>query len=352
MCRAPMMMQSVGVPRTAKWRGPTSRNRNGSFSDNECETPDWSSSGATTQTSSDSTRAISSTTFRPGAWMPSSLVQRIRIRLIASFDRFRAVSVVLSRSRRRGKPRPMANRCAYCEAAAVPVILVFNGHGEGLCRWPLFSRQHRRWFWPGFARVSIQEVSNSTAIIDDERLRLLVLLQLRFLAQHRIQQGSVNLDLSVVIDISLFSEPVHEETHARSRGADHFRQRLLAERNRSRLSDAFQRDVRQPQQQTREAFLAAIEEMVDQVVFHLAVAGQQIGDEKSREARLGIEGGQHGPPCHRGDHAVFHGLAAGVAPFRALDACFAEELPLIQDSDHRFLAVLGQHGELHPAPLD
>ena len=35
-----MMTQSVGVPRTAKWRGPTSRNRNGSFKDSECETPD------------------------------------------------------------------------------------------------------------------------------------------------------------------------------------------------------------------------------------------------------------------------------------------------------------------------
>src|SRR5689334_669535 len=79
MCRAPMMTQSVGVPRTAKWRGPTSRSRSGSFSDSECETPDWSSSGATSQTSSDSARAISSITLRPGAWIPSSLVQRIRM---------------------------------------------------------------------------------------------------------------------------------------------------------------------------------------------------------------------------------------------------------------------------------
>src|ERR1700704_5294381 len=75
-----MITQSVGVPRTAKWRGPTSRSRKGSLSDSECDTPDWSSSGATTQTSSDNARAISSTIFRPGAWMPSSLVQRIRIR--------------------------------------------------------------------------------------------------------------------------------------------------------------------------------------------------------------------------------------------------------------------------------
>ena len=60
MWRAPMMTQSVGVPFTAKWRSPTSRSRSGSLSDSECDTPDWSVSGATIQTSSDSSRAISS----------------------------------------------------------------------------------------------------------------------------------------------------------------------------------------------------------------------------------------------------------------------------------------------------
>ena len=58
MWRAPMMTQSVGVPLTAKCRSPTSRRRSGSLSDSECETPDWSVSGATIQTSSDNARAI------------------------------------------------------------------------------------------------------------------------------------------------------------------------------------------------------------------------------------------------------------------------------------------------------
>ena len=73
-----MMTQSVGVPFTAKRRSPTSRSRSGSLSESECDTPDWSFSGATTQTSSDSARAISSHTSSPGAWMPSSLVMRMR----------------------------------------------------------------------------------------------------------------------------------------------------------------------------------------------------------------------------------------------------------------------------------
>ncbi len=58
--RTPMMTQSVGVPRTAKWRSPIFRKRSGSDSDSEWAKPDWSVSGATTQTSSDSWRAMRS----------------------------------------------------------------------------------------------------------------------------------------------------------------------------------------------------------------------------------------------------------------------------------------------------
>src|SRR5262249_17486371 len=74
-----MITQSVGVPLTAKWRSPSSRNRSGSLSDSECDTPDWSYSGAITHTSSEIVRAMSWPILRPWAWMPSSLVTRMRI---------------------------------------------------------------------------------------------------------------------------------------------------------------------------------------------------------------------------------------------------------------------------------
>ena len=67
MWRTPMMTQSVGVPLTAKCRSPISRRRSGSLSESECETPDWSLSGATIHTSSESARAIFSQASRPGA---------------------------------------------------------------------------------------------------------------------------------------------------------------------------------------------------------------------------------------------------------------------------------------------
>src|SRR6185437_8127580 len=59
------------------------RSRSGSLSDSECDTPDWSCSGAITQTSPEMARAMSSQTWRPCALMPSSLVTRIR--MLSSF---------------------------------------------------------------------------------------------------------------------------------------------------------------------------------------------------------------------------------------------------------------------------
>jgi|HubBroStandDraft_6_1064221.scaffolds.fasta_scaffold87836_2 hypothetical protein len=55
----------------------------------------------------------------------------------------------------------------------------------------------------------------------------------------------MNLDFSVVIDESLFSEIVHEEAHPRSSGSDHFRQRCLADVSRDRHRTAFLAEIRQ-----------------------------------------------------------------------------------------------------------
>src|SRR5260370_8002984 len=63
---------------------------------------------------------------------------------------------------------------------------------------------------------------------------LLVLMYLRLVPQNSIQQRSVNLDLAVVVDVALFPEFVHEKTYPGTRGADHFRQRFLAEGDRDR----------------------------------------------------------------------------------------------------------------------
>src|SRR6185312_8761778 len=74
----PIITQSVGVPVMAKRFALISRRRSGRVSVSECDAPDCSVSGAQTHTSSVSARAIFSAISRPGAWMPSSLVTRMR----------------------------------------------------------------------------------------------------------------------------------------------------------------------------------------------------------------------------------------------------------------------------------
>src|SRR3954466_14758901 len=70
--------QSVGVPSTAKWHSPSRRMRKGRFRVSECPVPLWFISGATTQTSSLSWRAMRSSVLMPVALMPSSLATRMR----------------------------------------------------------------------------------------------------------------------------------------------------------------------------------------------------------------------------------------------------------------------------------
>ena len=73
------MTASVGVPLTEKRRSPWRRRRIGRDKVREWPAPDYCSAGATAQTSSESFAAIRSSTSNPGAWMPSSLVIRMRI---------------------------------------------------------------------------------------------------------------------------------------------------------------------------------------------------------------------------------------------------------------------------------
>src|SRR5690348_14260255 len=134
MWRTPMMTQSVGVPLMAKRRSSTVRMRSGSLSDSECETPDWSNSGATTQTSSDSARAISAQTSRPGALMPSSLVTRMRICSIVLLDHRGAAHVGLERIRHRDRAVALLiglhhgdERAAHRDAGAVERVHVAHG---------------------------------------------------------------------------------------------------------------------------------------------------------------------------------------------------------------------------------
>src|SRR5580692_3775588 len=96
----------------------------------------------------------------------------------------------------------------------------------------------------------------------------------------------MDLELSIVLDISQLAELVHEEAHARSRGSDHLREGFLAEFSDDRLRRALLTEIGEQKEQACEALLARIEQLIDQVLFNSAVSGQEIGHEKLGEIRL------------------------------------------------------------------
>src|ERR1700674_4930557 len=81
---------------------------------------------------------------------------------------------------------------------------------------------------------------------------LLVLFQLRLVMQHSVQQRTVDFDVPVITDQAKLAELVHEVTDARSGGANHVRQRLLADIRSDRLWCPFLAKMRQQQEHAGE----------------------------------------------------------------------------------------------------
>ena len=77
--------------------------------------------------------------------------------------------------------------------------------------------------------------------------------------QNDVQQRTVHVDAAIVVDQTQLPELVHEKTDARPGGPDHLSQRLLADFRDDRLGFAFLAEIRQQQEQPRQALLARIE---------------------------------------------------------------------------------------------
>jgi hypothetical protein len=70
--------------------------------------------------------------------------------------------------------------------------------------------------------------------------------------QNQIQQGPVDFNVAVIGNESELAEFVHEKTDARARGADHLRQRLLADFRQDRFGIALLAEVRKKQEFARD----------------------------------------------------------------------------------------------------
>src|SRR6266536_1887954 len=94
--------------------------------------------------------------------------------------------------------------------------------------------------------------------------------------QNDIQQRAVDLQSAIVIDEAQFTEFIHERTHPRSRRADHFRERLLADLCNDWLRFALLAEVRQEKKSPRQALFARVEQLIDEVRFNSDIPSQKM----------------------------------------------------------------------------
>ena len=79
---------------------------------------------------------------------------------------------------------------------------------------------------------------------------------MRIVVQNDIQQRAVDFQVAVVINQAHFSEPIHEKAHARSRRADHFRERFLADLCNNRFGLTFLPKLREDEKKPSQALLS------------------------------------------------------------------------------------------------
>src|SRR5271169_197076 len=115
------------------------------------------------------------------------------------------------------------------------------------------------------------------------------------IVENHVQQGTVHFQAAtVVVNEAQFTKSVHEEAHARARRADHLRERLLADIRNHRLRSSFLAKVRQQKQHPGEAFLARIEQLIDQVLFDPDGPSQKMRDEHFGKRRLVMDHADNG----------------------------------------------------------
>jgi hypothetical protein len=167
------------------------------------------------------------------------------------------------------------------------------------------------------------------------------------------KQRVVDVDFAaVVVDEAELAEFVHEEIYAGARGTYHFSQGFLRNFGQRFLRIAGGTITRQQQQSAREAFLAGIEELVDQIFFDADVARQHVSDETVGELVLFVEHANHLVLFDNQDGGGCDGSGCSHAAELAPKTSFAKKITGAENRNDGFPAGLVDYGKLHAAFLN
>ena len=170
--------------------------------------------------------------------------------------------------------------------------------------------------------------------------------------QDGIEAGFVHTQAVGVLNEAELLEPIHEETHPRPRGTDHFGQRFLTDfgNDRYRLTGFLERS--QEQQRPRQPLLGRIKELIDQVLLNAKGARQEMGHKQFGERRLVVKHIDHRLFVDAHDTGMAHSSRRSHVQELPREAPFPEKITLIQDRDHGFFPLPGHDRELNLACLD
>ena len=98
----------------------------------------------------------------------------------------------------------------------------------------------------------------------------------------KLTQRLTHFQSAIVIDVSLLSEPIHEEIDSRARRSDHLRQNLVIQNGNLNSGPAILIQVREPHKHTREALFRRGGQQVGHMVVVVLDGGQQITDQRIR----------------------------------------------------------------------
>ena len=170
--------------------------------------------------------------------------------------------------------------------------------------------------------------------------------------QDDAEERAVDFKTVGIVNEAEFLEFVHEEIHAGTRCADHFRQSFLRNFGKDLLRLIFLAIAGEQEQGASKALFGGVEKLVDQILFDADVSGEHVSDEAVGEFVLGVEDADHlvlidhkdCRKCGTGGGAHSNGLTC--------DATFAKKVSGAETGDDSFFARGIDDGKLDAALLD
>ena len=142
-----------------------------------------------------------------------------------------------------------------------------------------------------------------------ERVQITEGLTLALVVQDHAEEAVMDLQLAagaVIIDKAKIPELIHEMTDPRPRGTHHLRKGLLIDPGNHRLGRFVIAKPHKRQEDSRQALLARIENMSQEIFSDSGNTRKKIGDEEPAEGRVLIDRANDSFPFHAGNSGLMN----------------------------------------------